>query len=172
MIAQRYALDYPENMVSLTLACTYAAPGNFCSHLFDMWADTAPIMGIPHVMRDVLLWCMSPQFFSERPDELKELEDAMKFMTMTIPAYLAQLAVIQRFDVTKELAKLPKIPTMILAGESDILIPTSLSKELHELIRWSSWRTVKNGHGCCWESPAEFNAAVLEFLTQAESKLG
>ncbi|MBC7679147.1 MAG: alpha/beta fold hydrolase, partial [Pseudorhodobacter sp.] len=31
MIAQEYALAHPEDLRSLTLACTYAAPGEFCS---------------------------------------------------------------------------------------------------------------------------------------------
>lgn len=169
MIAQRYALDYHENIVSLTLACTYAAPGPFCGRMFDLWADTAQVMGVPHVMREVLLWCFSQDMFNNRPEELRELEESMKFMTMSVPAYLAQLAVIQRFDTTKELGSLPKVPTMVLAGD-DILIPVSLSKELHELIPWSTWRTVNGGHGCCWEYPDEFNGTILDFLRQAESK--
>src|SRR3979411_1449684 len=41
MIAQEYALAYPEGLKSLTLACTYAAPGPFCSRMFSLWADMA-----------------------------------------------------------------------------------------------------------------------------------
>lgn len=165
MIAQAYALKFPDDLLSLTLACTYAAPGPFCSRMFDMWADTAPVMGVPHVMRDVLLWAFTTDFFSdpERAAELKEVEDGMRFMTQSTPAYLAQLNVIRAFDVTAQIPSI-KTPTLVLAGEGDILIPVGLSRKIHELIPGSKWVTVRGGHGCMWEFPRNFNEAFLDFL--------
>jgi 3-oxoadipate enol-lactonase len=169
MIAQQYALDYPADILSLTLACTYAAPGPFCSRMFSMWADTAPVMGVPFVMRDVTLWAFTQDFFTKREDELREVETNMKYMTQSTPAYLAQLAVIQNFDTTERLHQI-KVPTLVLAGEQDILIPVSLSRELHEAIPGSRWKTVLGGHGCMWEYPGSFNETCLEFLQSFESK--
>ena len=54
MIAQEYALAYPDDLVTATFACTYAAPGPFCSRMFSMWHDMAPVNGVPFIMRDVL----------------------------------------------------------------------------------------------------------------------
>src|SRR5262249_7238798 len=68
MIAQEYAIAHPGDLRSLTLACTYAAPGPFCSRMFSLWADMAPVMGVAAVMRDVLLWAMTVPFFSEQPE--------------------------------------------------------------------------------------------------------
>ncbi|HEY8043102.1 MAG TPA: alpha/beta fold hydrolase, partial [Streptosporangiaceae bacterium] len=95
MIVQEYALAYPQDLRSVIMACTYAAPGPFCSRMFAMWADAAPVLGIPFVMRDVTLWAFTTDFFRDRPDELAEFETAMKYMDQPVPAYLAQLAVIQ-----------------------------------------------------------------------------
>jgi 3-oxoadipate enol-lactonase len=169
MIAQAYGLAYPSDLLSLTLACTYAAPGPFCSRIFTMWADLAPVMGVPFVMRDVALWAFTQDFFTQREDELREVETDMKYMTQSTPAYLAQLAVIQHFDTTEQLHKV-SIPTLVLAGEQDILIPVSLSRRLHELIPGSRWKTVLGGHGCMWEYPDSFNEAFAEFLRSSESK--
>ena len=47
MIAQEYALAYGSDLRSATFACTYAAPGPFCSRMFDMWAGVAPVLGDP-----------------------------------------------------------------------------------------------------------------------------
>jgi 3-oxoadipate enol-lactonase len=52
----------------------------------------------------------------------------------------------------------------VLAGEQDILIPVSLSRQLHEAIPGSRWQTVKGGHACLWEHPAEFNQTFLDFV--------
>ena len=163
MIVQEYALAYPGDLRSVTMACTYAAPGPFCSRMFAMWADMAPVLGVPFVMRDVTLWAFTVGFFAERPAELAEFETAMRYLDQPLPAYLAQLATIQNHDTTGRLAEI-STPTLVLAGEQDILIPVSLSRELHEGIPGSEWATVTGGHACLWEHPASFNAAVLDFV--------
>ena len=163
MIAQEYALAYGSDLRSATFGCTYAAPGPFCSRMFALWADAAPVLGVPFVMRDVTLWAFTTEFFSERPDELAEFETAMKYMDQPVPAYLAQLAVIQAHDTTDRLPQITT-PTLVLAGEQDILIPVSLSRVLHEAIPGSQWETVRGGHACLWEHPESFNHAVLDFV--------
>jgi 3-oxoadipate enol-lactonase len=163
MIAQEYALKHGGDLLSATFACTYAAPGPFCSRMFSMWQDMAPVLGVPFVMRDVTLWAFTQQFFREREDELAEFETAMRYMSMPTPAYLAQLAVIQAHDTTARLGRFP-FPVLVLAGEEDVLIPTALSHDLHELVPGSEWRTVAGGHGCVWEHPDDFNTAFVDFL--------
>jgi pimeloyl-ACP methyl ester carboxylesterase len=165
MIAQEYALAFGPDLRSATFACTYAAPGPFCSRMFDMWAGIAPVLGVPYVMRDVTLWAFTVPFFSERGEELAEFETAMRYMDQPIHAYLAQLAVIQQHDTTARLSQIA-VPTLVLAGEEDILIPVSLSRRLHELIPGAQWATTKGGHACLWEHPAEFNQTFLGFIKQ------
>src|SRR5450631_3875364 len=80
MIAQEYALAYGSDLRSATFGCTYAAPGPFCSRMFAMWADLAPVLGVPFVMRDVTLWAFSLPFFEQRTAELEEFEIAMRYM--------------------------------------------------------------------------------------------
>jgi 3-oxoadipate enol-lactonase len=55
-------------------------------------------------------------------------------------------------------------PTLVLAGEEDVLIPVSLSRRIHEAIPASEWATTKGGHACVWEHPAEFNRTFLDFV--------
>ncbi|GGO26437.1 alpha/beta fold hydrolase [Microbispora bryophytorum] len=163
MIAQEYALAYPDDLKSLTLACTYAAPGPFCSRMFALWADMAREMGVPTVMRDVGLWAFTVPFFEERPEEAAEFDTAMAEMTMTVEAYLSQLNVIQTHDTTERLAQLTA-PTLVLAGEEDILIPVRLSRRLHEAVPGARWATVPGGHACLWETPEPFNTTLIDFV--------
>jgi 3-oxoadipate enol-lactonase len=163
MIAQEYAIAYGADLRSVTLACTYAAPGPFCSRMFAMWADLAPVLGVPFVMRDVALWAFTVPFFEDRQAELAEFETGMRYLDQPVHAYLAQLAVIQQHDTASRLAQVA-VPTLVLAGEQDILIPVSLSRRLHEGIAGSQFATTPGGHACLWEHPAAFNAAFLEFV--------
>ena len=163
MICQEYALAYGSDLRTLTLACTYAAPGPFCSRMFSMWADLAPALGVPFVMRDVSLWAFTVPFFSERPDDAKEFEEAMAGLDMSVEAYLSQLNVIQTHDSTDRLAGI-HVPTLVLVGVEDILIPVSLSRTLHEAVPSSEWATVPGGHACLWENPDEFNTTLVDFV--------
>ena len=163
MIAQEYALAYGADLRSATFGCTYAAPGPFCSRMFAMWQDMAPVLGVPFIMRDVTLWAFTVPFFEQRGAELAEFEQAMRYMDQPVHAYLAQLAVIQQHDTTARLSQVTT-PSLVLAGEQDILIPVSLSRALHETVAGSEWATTPGGHACLWEHPAEFNQAFLSFI--------
>ncbi len=74
MIAQEYALGWPADLASVVLACTYAAPGPFCGRMYALWAELAVHAGLSSVMRDVLLWCFTPEFFEDRPEEAAEFD--------------------------------------------------------------------------------------------------
>lgn len=165
MIAQEYALAYPADLATVTFACTYAAPGPFCSRMFSMWHDMAPVNGVPFIMRDVFLWAFTVPFFEDCPDDAASFESEMAAMTMPVEAYLAQLEVIRNHDTTERLGAL-SVPTLVLAGEEDILIPVRLSKQLHALVPGAEWATTKGGHACMWEHPAPFNATYLDYLNR------
>ncbi|GAB7357261.1 hypothetical protein MBLNU459_g8235t1 [Dothideomycetes sp. NU459] len=196
MIAQSYALKYPNTstgtgtggvagegegetaahpprMLSLTLACTYAAPSPFCGRMFALWADVARAMGVATVMRDVLLWAFTVPFFVERGADVAAFEQAMDALDMSVEAYLAQLDIIRAFDSRATLAELrgrgerlgglAEGRTCVLVGEEDILIPVLLSRELRELVV-AEWRMVRGGHGCMWEFPEDFNRTYIRYL--------
>ena len=168
MIAQEWVLTDPSRVRSATFACTYAAPGPFCSRMYAMWADLAPELGVPFVMRDVTLWAFTQPFFEEREDELREFEGEMAQLDMAVETYLAQLSSIRTHDTTDRIGGV-SLPALVLAGEEDILIPVHLSRRLHEAIPGSSWETVPGGHACMWEHPDAFNAAVTRFLSDVDN---
>jgi 3-oxoadipate enol-lactonase len=114
-------------------------------------------------MRDVTLWGFTLEFFENRADELAEFESAMQFMIQPVSAYLAQLESIRTHDTTDRIGRLT-VPTLVLAGADDILIPVELSRRLHALIPGSTWATSKGGHCCIWEHPEDFNSTVLNYL--------
>jgi 3-oxoadipate enol-lactonase len=168
MIAQEYALAYPNDLKSLTLACTYGTADPFCQTMFAMWADLAKGMGVPFVMRDVALWAFTSPFFEDRPGDAAESAAAMAQLDMSLEAYLAQLAVIQTHDALGRVGQI-KVPTLVIAGEEDILIPVRLSQRLHAAIPGSAWATVPGGHACLRERPNSFNAAFVEFVRAVSS---
>lgn len=165
MIAQEYAINHGADLRSLVLSCTYAEPGPFCSRLFKGWEELAPVKGVPFIMREVTLWAFTQDFFETRPADLADFETEMAAMPWPAEAYLSQLNVIQRHNTTDRLPGIT-VPTLVQAGEEDILIPVRLSRRLCEAIPDAEWTTTRGGHACLWEHPQEFNAALLQFLTK------
>ena len=163
MIAEEYAIAYGGDLKSLTLACTYGKADAFCQTMFAFWGDLAKALGVPSVMRDVALWAFTGPFFNERAREAAEFVEAMAALDMSLDAYMAQLAVIQQHDALDRIGSV-KVPTLVLAGEEDILIPVRLSKGLQDAIPGAQWRTVPGGHACIWEHPDPFNTAFLDFV--------
>ena len=163
MISQEYAITYGSDLKSLTLACTYGKADAFCQTMFAMWADLAAATSVPFVMRDVALWAFTGPFFEERPADAAEFATAMAALPMSLDAYLSQLAVIQAHDAMGRLGQIT-VPTLVLAGEEDILIPVRLSKLLQKAIPGADWVTVPGGHACLWESPDPFNATFIDFV--------
>jgi pimeloyl-ACP methyl ester carboxylesterase len=163
MIAQEYAIAYGDDLKTAAFACTYAAPGPFCSRMFSMWRDMAPVNGVSFIMRDVTLWAFTVPFFDEREDELREFEEGMASLDMSTEAYLAQLNVIQQHDTTGRVGQIG-VPTLVLAGEEDILIPVRLTKRLQEAVPGADWATAKGGHACMWEHPDDFNRVYLDWI--------
>lgn len=163
MISQEYALAYPGDLKSVTLACTYGKADAFCQTMFAMWADLARKIDVPFVMRDVMLWAFTGPFFESRKEDAAAFAEAMANLDMKVEPYLAQLAVIQAHD-TLDRVQAIQVPTLVLAGEEDILIPVRLSRLLHQAIPGSEWATVPGGHACLWESPAPFNQRFLDFV--------
>lgn len=169
MIAQEFAIDHPQGLRSLVLSSTYAAPGPFCSRMFAIWADMAPVNGVPLIMRDVTLWAFTVPFFEEREDELKEFETGMAELSQSTEAYLAQLSSIQTHDTTGRVGGI-SVPTLVMAGEKDILIPVVLSERLQQAIPGAEWVTTPGGHASLWEHPAAFNRAVLDFIGRHQAR--
>ncbi|MCJ1384052.1 hypothetical protein MMC17_007168 [Xylographa soralifera] len=187
MIAQSYALKYPTDVRSLVLACTYAAPGPFCSRMFALWADMARSTGLAFVRRDTDLWCFTQRFYREREAELLQMEAAAQGVAQSVEAYLAQVRVFGFLSfrwwgkrggedgnwimVDVWLRQDP----LSASGDPDFRFAgtaggVGLSRELWEGIMGAEWKAVKGGHAFAWEEAGAFNEAVVGFLTRDTGK--
>ncbi|MFP6743929.1 MAG: alpha/beta hydrolase [Alphaproteobacteria bacterium] len=163
MIAQEYTPAHGGDLRSLILYATYAEPGPFCDRLLVVWDDMARTSGMESVVRDVLLWCFTPAFYEDQPDVAALFDDGVPNLSLTADSFLAQLKGAQAHNARDRLGDI-NTPTLVLAGESDILIPPTQSRRIHQRMDGAEWQTVAGGHGACWESPEAFNALILEFV--------
>ena len=172
MIAQEIALRYPERVDKLLLCGTCSEASEANKRLYRVWQDTAPKLGLPQMMKEVLLWCFTPQFFQETPQAAQETEEALTGIAQPVEAYLSQLHSIQVHNATARLSGITA-PTLVLGAPGDLIFPPFQSRQLHEGIPGSTLRfTAHGGHAFLWEAPKEFNDAVLKFLAGRRKKPG
>jgi 3-oxoadipate enol-lactonase len=163
MIAQHFALKYPERTGALVLVDTCSYVGKLLELTVHSWIKATEAGG-NDLRYDVLL----PQIFSENFIENNEaLIKNMKEFSSEInsPRAVINLAKASiSHDLRSEVSKI-KSPTLIIAGEEDILISPKYSKILHDEIENSELVILKDcAHVPPIEKPTEFNSIVLEFL--------
>jgi pimeloyl-ACP methyl ester carboxylesterase len=169
MIAQRFALNYPQRVISLILGCTNCGgvhsiqpePESVAA-LFDF--ERLKKMTLEEVVRQAMPFCFSQEFMERNPDIVDTR--VAKQLEYPTPARGAtrQAEAIMGHD-TYEL--LPKIepPTLVIAGDGDRLIPVENSRILASRIPGAELVILKGvGHEFFIENAEEANKAVLDFL--------
>lgn len=167
MIAQELAINHPERVDRLILACSRARAGQLRRTLAPAQAALMD-RGLPREQRVLLSmpWSMTPAFMAEPARVMGSLELAAKDpYPIAVHAYHRQQSAVMAHDTVDRLGRI-RARTLVLVGAEDILTPVSESVELARGITEAHLRVLpRGGHGFATEYPTEFNAAVLEFLT-------
>lgn len=110
-------------------------------------------------------WLYSDAFLSS-PKLLEEKITLLKSLPPPTSAKGAkgQFHAIASYDVKEKLPSL-NLPTLLLAGEQDILAPLYIAKEMHEKIKDSKLEVFKGGaHMIHHETPASVAQSIKNFL--------
>jgi 3-oxoadipate enol-lactonase len=168
MIAQELALQAPERVRTLTLAVSYAAGSAYTRRSAEVWS--ARVRQISHEQHvDELMLLNHSESFYQSPEMVEFIRTAMLSNPHPQPpdAFARQLAASSRHDARDRLGSLT-MPTHIIGGEYDILLPVWKSREIASLIPGAKLTVLPEApHGLSIERADEFNAAVLEFIREA-----
>ena len=183
MIAQELALRYPARVRGLVLACTYSKPdagverqleSSLASFGGSRSADGAIHVDISKIdpmmfFQQLLPTVFNAQFImTELPKLMQVFSGALQY-GFSMEAILAQVGATQSHDTLDRLERITA-PTLVVTGDSDLLIPPSCSDTLAAHIPGAKLLKVPGGsHGFNFETPEVFNSAVLEFLTALPS---
>ena len=167
-IAQEIAIQAPERVRTLTLAVTFPAGGPYAKRLAQVWGTRVrQISREQHVDELMLLNHSEPLF--ENPDMVEFIRTAMLNNPHPQPpdAFCRQIDACGRHDTRDRLGSLT-MPTHVIGGEYDILVPVWKSREIASLIPGATLTVVPSApHGVSLERAEEFNAAVLGFIREA-----
>ncbi len=108
-------------------------------------------------------WVYSQHFF-KKPGNPKAFVDAMCKDPQSIEGYKGQVEALLAFN-SHATAHQIKVPTLVIAGEEDLLLPPQEAKFLHEQIRGSRFHLQPHmGHLFHVEEPKIFADLIVSFL--------
>jgi pimeloyl-ACP methyl ester carboxylesterase len=166
MIAQDLALRHPERVASLALAATFARPDEQAKTLRMDSAFDPKTVETKQIFRFMMSMVLSPEFIQREKEWLRGLLEKAQAYGFSVEAFLAQASAVMNHDAAEKLKTL-QMPTLVLTGTQDLLVPPHHSDELARLIPGARLVKVEGGtHGFNVERKDEFNQIVLDFFSQ------
>jgi pimeloyl-ACP methyl ester carboxylesterase len=164
LIAQELALRHPELVRSLVLMSTFARPDAYlrsAGAFFHWLADVAPSERA--MMEAFFLWVYTPRAHADGMVE-QIIEEALVYPHPQPPeAFKAQLEGFMTHDALDRLGEIA-VPTLVLAGEIDILTPPRFGRATSEAIPGARFEVMPGeAHQPFQEVPDEWNARVDAF---------
>jgi len=168
MIAQRVALTYPERVRSLTLLCTTPGGRNAVRASDSVMAGLVSGGDDPSAVYRNNAWFLYGEETRTRFPERIEEDIVYRTKIPTTPAgYLGQLRAAGGHDTWDELATL-SVPTLVVHGDADLLIPTDNGKLLAERIPNAQLVLLPGaGHMLQADAGDTIRDTVLAFLRRA-----
>ena len=166
-IAQEIALQAPDRVRTLTVAVSFPSGSTYARRLAEVWGGRVRQISFEQHVDELMLLVHSEEFF-ENPDMVEFIRTAMlnNPHRQSPDCFARQLAACGRHDARDRLGTLT-MPTHVIAGEYDILVPVWKSREIADLIPGAKLTVLPSApHGLPLERAEEFNAAVLDFIRE------
>jgi 3-oxoadipate enol-lactonase len=170
MIAQHFALSYPQRVISLILGCTNCGGVHSIQPKPESLAAASGLESRKRMTpQELFVWqlmpfCFSQEFINKNPDIVdKRVAKQLEYPT---PPHAAtrQAEAIAGHD-TYELLPRIELPALVIAADNDRLIPVENSGILASRIPGAELAVIKGaGHEFFIEAAEETNRVVLDFL--------
>ena len=164
MIAQEFALHYPERLSCLILGCTHFGGHDVVqAEPAIVGAVVAGTNATAEQQKLQLKAVFTDDTIERRLDVVKK-DAEMRAMYPIPPFALArQVGAVMGFDASDRIASI-KVPTMVIGGRDDRLVPFANSKLIASKIPGATLVELPGGHLFFVEHPAEFNRAIVDFV--------
>ena len=163
MIAQLFAIKYPQKVTSLVLALTFSRNNDISRETIEGWIGMAENGDMTKLNKDSMCKTFSSPM-------LKKLYVINKLFMRTVSVekqerFIRLAKSILEFDCHKSLDKIT-CPTLVLGAKNDLVLGVDGARELANSIPNASYHEFdKLGHATFIESK-QFNKMILEFLRE------
>ena len=166
-IAQEIAIHYPTRLRRLVLVATYTSGDPRGTDLLNSFVQMRARFSREEYLRAVCPWIYSYQDYL-----VPGLVDSAIKKGIGDPYFLPSKVYARQVEAatthfTEDRLKQIKAPTLIVAGDDDLLTPMRFGRTLHQEIPGAKLAVIQGGpHGLIWSRAEEFNRFVLSFLKE------
>jgi pimeloyl-ACP methyl ester carboxylesterase len=166
MVAQELAIERPERVEKLVLACT--TPGGVTSYpmpqqTVDLMLEAAQLDPVV-AMRRFVENALAPGAAFDRPELVERILALRLSNGFDLAGWQAQAMAGATFDAVERLGAI-QAPTLVLTGTADAVVDRRNSESLAERIPDARLELFPGcGHLFFWEEPERFVTLVEEFL--------
>jgi 3-oxoadipate enol-lactonase len=165
LVAQNFSVLYPESVEQLILLSTFAHKTPYFEAIEHAWGRALEAGGYNLLVDIMFPTVLSENYFSKPLIPLEVMKQRRLDSNQNKEAIFNLMrATKERKDYRQELKQI-KIPTLIIHGEKDLLIPSHMGYEVHLNIKDSKYIIVKNaGHTLNLEKFDEVCDHIIKFL--------
>src|SRR5271156_5985282 len=173
MIAQEFALAYPDRTRGLVLGCTNCGSSHSIPAAPEAIANLIPAPGmdpLEQARRAFSVACGKAFLNSEAGQGIlmQAMLEMGNYPMTPMHTFMRQGQAIGGFDSFARLGQI-KSPTLIIHGDDDSIVPYPNADVLHGAIAGSEVHTLKKaGHMFFWEAPDETVRVAGDFLSAAK----
>jgi pimeloyl-ACP methyl ester carboxylesterase len=171
MIAQEYYFSHREKVKGLILSNTNYGKGSVLpsSEVLKVLAGSAATGFTFEGLSERMKWAFSERFLKENRNQFDQLVRKRLTIGDDAKGYMGQLYAGASFDSHERLGGI-SVPTLVITGDKDIVVPPENASELHRMIPNSRLLVLRDaGHALCIERSRDFNRLVMSFIEDAES---
>jgi pimeloyl-ACP methyl ester carboxylesterase len=166
MIAQEFAINYPERLKCLMLGCTtFGGRESVPAAQEIVAAVTAGASASAEQQKLQLKAVLSDDTIERRPEVVAKHQRIREMYPIPPFAFMRQVQAITQHDTSGRLGTI-KTPTLVMTGREDRLVPPANSKMIAARIRGARLFEMAGGHLFFTEHPEQFNSAVIDFVNK------
>lgn len=161
MIAQHFAINYPEKVEKLVLVVTTARKNRIMEECVDKWVRYAKDKDFEAIMLDTA----ERSYVGKYLEKSKKLSEAMGPLgkNATYDRFISQAQACIEHDCFEELQKI-KAPTLIIGAGKDKVLGIEGSLELAEKIKLSELYIYDEYSHGVYEQAKDFNKRIFDYL--------
>jgi 3-oxoadipate enol-lactonase len=171
LVAQHFALLYPEVTGSLILISTFAHKTPYYEAIELAWWRALEKGGY-NLMLDIMLpSVLSEEYFKNPLIPINKLKESRKELNQNGEAIFKLMrATRERPDYRKQLRRI-SAPTLIIQGGKDLLFPVHLAEEVQKNIKGSQLKIISNaGHTLNLEHVRDVCELISDFLASINQR--
>jgi len=165
-VAQEFALQFPERVNKLILACTTAGGANHVKPDIEILRSFTPdvSLSVAERIRKFIRPAFTDEFNAEHADEVEKVCVLRETNEVAEAVYFAQLQVAFTFNTADRIGAIDN-ETLVITGDKDKVVPMQNSLNLAEKLPNAVLKIIENGsHLFFVENADEFNRIVSQFV--------